>query len=115
MNNPILTLGTGTPTARAESWLPPAAKIQLPMRVRSRIQEPSATNTSHQITVMLMVMNPRSMLEAKMALAEAKPSSSETLADATVPVTALVTPRLMPRSMKNVDNVIRNDGIPVLT
>ena len=33
MNRPILTLVTGTPTARALSWLPPTAKIQLPILV----------------------------------------------------------------------------------
>ena len=33
MNSPILTLFTGTPTARALSRLPPTAKIQLPIRV----------------------------------------------------------------------------------
>ena len=32
---------------------------------------------------------------------------------ATVPVTSLVTPRLMPCRMKNVDSVIRKLGIPV--
>ena len=50
-----------------------------------------------------------------MACADLNPSRSETLAEATVPVTALVTPRLMPRSMKKVDSVIRNVGIPVRT
>ena len=76
---------------------------------------PIATNSSHQSTVTLTVMKPSGMSEAKMALAEANPSSPETLAVATVPVMALVTPRLMPRSMKNVDRVIRKRGIPVLT
>ena len=33
MNSPIFTLVTGTPTARALSWSPPTAKIQLPIRV----------------------------------------------------------------------------------
>ena len=80
MNSPILTFGTGRRPRGRESALPPAAKIQLPIRVRSRIQEPSAMNTSHQMTVMLMVMKPRWMLAAKMALAEANPSSSEMLA-----------------------------------
>ena len=95
--------------------MPPAAKIQLPTLVRSRIQVPIATNSSHQSTVTLTVMNPSGMSEANRALAEANPSSPETLSLATVPVAALVTPRLMPRSMKNVDRVIRNDGILVLT
>src|SRR3954464_10400220 len=115
MNSPIFTFGTGTPTARAESALPPTAKIQLPTLVRSRTQEPIATNSSHQMTVMLTVMNPRLTLPANTALAAGNPSRPETLAVATVPVVALVTPRLMPRSMKNVDSVIRNEGILVLT
>jgi len=45
MNRPILTLATGTPTARAAGEFPPAEKIQLPMRVRSRIQVPMRTKT----------------------------------------------------------------------
>ena len=88
--------------------MPPAAKIQLPTLVRSRIQEPIATNSSHHSTVILTVMNPSGTSEANIALAARNPSSSETLSLATVPVAALVTPRLMPRSMKNVDRVIRN-------
>src|SRR5918994_828497 len=115
MNSPIFTLGTGTPTARAESALPPTAKIQLPTLVRSRIHEASATHSSHQITVILTVMNPSGISEAKIARPEVNPSSSETLSVATVPVVALVTPRLIPRSMKNVDSVIRNEGILVFT
>ena len=50
-----------------------------------------------------------------MACPEANPSSWETFAVATVPVVALVTPRLIPRSMKNVDRVIRKLGILVRT
>ena len=50
-----------------------------------------------------------------MARAEANPSSSETLSVATVPVMALVVPRLTPRSMKNVDSVIKKLGMPVRT
>ena len=38
MNRPIFTLATGTPTARALIADPPTEKIQLPRRVRSRIQ-----------------------------------------------------------------------------
>ena len=48
MNSPILTFGTGTPTARALVGVAPTAKIQLPTLVRSRIQDPIATNSSHQ-------------------------------------------------------------------
>ena len=115
MNSPILTFGTGTPTARAEAALPPTAKIQLPVRVRSRIQEARAVNTSHHTTVILTFMKPSGMSEAKMALAEANPSSSEMLSEATVPVMPLVTARLMPRREKNVARVIRKLGMPVRT
>ena len=73
MNSPIFTLGTGTPTARAESALPPTAKIQLPTLVRSRIQVPIATNSSHHSTVTLTVMNPSGMSEAKIALPGGEP------------------------------------------
>ena len=45
MNRPIFILPTGTPTARALGAEPPTEKIQLPMRVRSRIQLPTATTT----------------------------------------------------------------------
>ena len=38
MNRPIFTLATGTPTLRAALASPPAAKIQLPTRVRSSTQ-----------------------------------------------------------------------------
>ena len=38
MNRPIFIRPTGTPTARADGAEPPTEKIQLPMRVRSRIQ-----------------------------------------------------------------------------
>ncbi len=58
-------------------------------------------------------MKPRSMSEANTARAEEKPSSSETLAVATVPVTSLVTPRLTPWSTKKVESVTRKLGIPV--
>ena len=95
--------------------MPPTAKIQLPVRVRSRIQEASAANTSHHRTVILMFMKPSGMSAAKMALAEANPSSSEMLSEATVPVMPLVTARLMPRSAKNVARVIRKLGMPVRT
>ena len=37
MNRPIFILPTGTPTARAEVGEPPTEKIQLPMRVRSKM------------------------------------------------------------------------------
>src|SRR5215217_2808093 len=69
MNRPILTLRTGTPTARALAALPPAAVIQLPVRVRSSSQVATATNSSHHSTVILTVMNPRPTSEANIAQA----------------------------------------------
>ena len=45
MNRPIFILPTGTPTARALGAEPPTEKIQLPTRVRSRIQVAIATTT----------------------------------------------------------------------
>ena len=45
MNRPIFISATGTPTARADGADPPTEKIQLPMRVRSRIQVAMRTNT----------------------------------------------------------------------
>ncbi len=41
MNNAIFVAVTGTPTARAAGASPPAEKIQLPYRVRSRIRDPT--------------------------------------------------------------------------
>src|SRR3954452_432462 len=115
MNRPILTLRTGTPTARALAGLPPAAKIQLPTLVRSRSHVPTATNASHHSTVTLTVMTPRSRSEAKIALADENPSSWLASEDATAPVTSLVTPRLRPWRMKKVLSVTRKLGIPVRT
>ena len=116
MNSPILTLGTGTPTARAESALPPTAKIQLPTLVRSRIHGADRDEQQPPQHGDLDGDEPeRDVGGEQRPWPEANPSSPETLSVATVPVAALVTPRLMPRSMKNVDRVIRNDGILVLT
>ena len=46
MNRAILVKVTGTPTARADSLLPPVAKIQLPNLVRSSSQVAAAAKTS---------------------------------------------------------------------
>src|SRR6478752_6551577 len=67
MNRAIFTLRSGTPTARAEAWLPPTAKIQLPIRVRCRIQPDKATNANHHSTVTSMVTEPTLKLEEKIA------------------------------------------------
>ena len=115
MNRPILTLFTGTPTARADAALPPTAKIQLPVRVRFRIQVASSTNRIHHTTVILTVTPPMSKDDAKTAFALSKPSMSETFWVDTAPVTSFVTPRFAPCRMKNVPNVIRKLGIPVRT
>ena len=115
MNSPILTLGTGTPTARAESGV--AADGEDPVADLGAQQDPRRRwrrTRSHHSTVILTVMNPSGMSEAKSAWAAMNPSRPETLAVATVPVISLVTPRLMTRSMKNVHRVIRKLGIPVL-
>jgi hypothetical protein len=48
MNSPIFTALTGTPTLRAAFWSPPTAKIQLPSRVRSRIQVATSESPTHQ-------------------------------------------------------------------
>ena len=45
--------------------------------------------------------------------AESKPSTSRRPATRTVPVIALVSPELMPRSEKNIASVTMNDGSPV--
>src|SRR3712207_6337506 len=113
MNRPILVARTGTPTARALAWLPPTAVIQLPVRVRSSSQVPTATNSSHHNTVTFSVMNPRSTSLANTAFALLNPSRALVFGVATVPVTSLVTPRLTPCRMKKVDSVIRKLGIPV--
>jgi len=95
--------------------LPPAAKIQLPTRVRSSSHEATTTNRIHHSTVTFSDMNPRSTSEAKIAWPDPKPSMLLTFGVATVPVIIFVTPRLIPWRMKNVLSVIRKLGIPVRT
>ncbi len=115
MNRPILTFGTGTPTARALAALPPTAKIQLPTRVRSRIHVAMATNTNHQSTVTLIVMTAERDVGGEDGLAEGEPVELGDVGRGHRAGDDLVTPRLMPCSMKNVDRVIRKLGIPVRT
>ncbi len=115
MNSAILVKVTGTPTARAESWLPPTAKIQLPYLVRSSTQVASAANTSHHKTVIFTSTPPMVNSEAKSALAWSKPSMSLMESVATLPVISLVTARLAPCRIRNVPSVIRKLGRPVLT
>ncbi len=111
MNNPILTLVTGTPMARAESWLPPTAKIQFPIRVLNSTQVAIAVNSSHHSTVIRTDTPPTTNEDANTFFAESKPAMSETLGVATCPVTSLVTARLMPVSIRNELSVIRKLGI----
>src|ERR1043165_4203815 len=83
MNSPILTLVTGTPTARALSASPPTAKIQLPIRVLNSTQVATAVNTSHHTTVIRM-LTPNSVNdEANTFCAESQPCMSLTLCVAT--------------------------------
>src|SRR6476661_5685974 len=93
MNRPIFTLFTGTPTARADAAFPPTAKIQLPIRVRVRIQEAMATNNSHHTTVIFTETLPMSNDDAKIDFALSKPSISDTFFVATDAGCSFVTPR----------------------
>ncbi len=115
MNSEILVNLTGTPTARALSWLPPTAKIQLPYLVRSSTQVASAANTSHHTTVIFTWTSPRWKEEEKTLLAWSKPSMSLMSSVATLPVTSLVTARLTPWRPRKVPRVTRKLGSPVRT
>src|SRR3954469_20195648 len=98
MNSPILTLVTGTPTARALSASPPTAKIQLPILVLNKTHVAIAVNTSHHTTVMRIPTPNTVNDDAKTERAESKPAMSLTLWVATWPATNLVTARLTPAS-----------------
>jgi len=50
MKSPIFTRSTGTPARRAASASPPAARIQLPARMRASTQVASAARPSHHAT-----------------------------------------------------------------
>ncbi len=50
MKRPTFVVKTGTPTWRADSLAPPTAKIQLPARVRRRIQVATAATRNHHST-----------------------------------------------------------------
>jgi hypothetical protein len=60
-------LTPGPPPAGADAAFPPTAKIQLPIRVRVRIQVEMPTNSSHHSTVICTRTEPRLKLEAKIA------------------------------------------------
>src|SRR5689334_12930742 len=83
MNNPTLTAVTGTPTARALSWSPPTAKIQLPMRVLNNTNVATAVNSSHQNTVMRTSTPKIGNDEENTFCAESQPCMSLTLGVAT--------------------------------
>ncbi len=114
MNREIFVKATGTPTARAESLLPPTAKIQLPYLVRSSTQVASAAKASHHTTVILTWTTPTSKDEENSAFAWLKPSMSLMSSVATLPVISLVTARLTPWRIRNVPSVTRKEGRPVL-
>src|SRR5579872_5850573 len=115
MNKPTLVWTIGTPTARALRALPPTAKIQLPTRVRKRIQVPSATSASHHKMLTLTSVPPTLNVDAKIERAELKPAMLEISFVATFPVTSRVTARLAPCSMRNVPSVTKKLGRPVRT
>ncbi len=115
MNSVILVKVTGTPTARADSLLPPTAKIQLPYLVRSSTQVARAAKASHHTTVIFTWTPPTSKEEAKRALAWSKPSMSLMSSVATLPVTSLVTARFTPWRIRKVPRVTRKLGRPVFT
>ncbi len=101
---------TGTPVARAASAPPPTAKIQLPARVRSRIQVATATMANHHRMVTLRVTEPMFHCEAKRTRAEEKPSMSAMVLVETVPVISLVKPRFRPVSIRKVPSVMMKLG-----
>ena len=68
-------------------------------------------NSIHHSTVIRIETLPMVNEDAKTFFAESKPCMSDTLEVATWPVTSLVTARLIPVSIRNVDSVIRNEGI----
>lgn len=115
MKSVILVKVTGTPTARALSWLPPTAKIQLPYLVRSRTQVAMAAKTSHHTTVIFTWTPPTSKEEAKTFFAWSNPSMVLMSSVATFPVISLVTARLTPCRIRNVPRVTRKLGSPVRT
>src|SRR5690349_11190388 len=115
MNSPILTLLTGTPTARELGAEPPTAKIQLPMWVRSSTQVATAMNRIHHSSVIRICTPATVNDDANTLRAEANPWMLDTSLVPTLPVICLVIARLRPRSMKNVPRVTRKLGIPVFT
>src|SRR6478736_5738158 len=83
MNSPIFTAVTGTPTARALSWSPPTAKIQLPILVLNSTHVATAVNNSHHNTVIRTDTPAMVNDEENTFCAEAQPCISLTLGVAT--------------------------------
>src|SRR5256885_16709779 len=86
MNSPILTLFTGTPTARDDGADPPTAKIQFPRWVRSSTQVATTMNSTHHSRVTRIDTPPTVNDEANTLCADLKPSMSDTSLVPTLPV-----------------------------
>src|SRR3954465_123087 len=114
MNSAIFVAVTGTPTARAAGASPPAARIQLPYRVRSSSNDPTMGRMIQEITVISMLTGPTLKLDANTACALSNPSMSLIEFDETPPATIRVTARFTPWRTKNVPRVTRKLGRPVL-
>src|ERR1700744_3586971 len=83
MNRAIFIRPTGTPTARALGAEPPTEKIQLPVRVRSRIHVAIATMMIQYTIEVRMFTPPMEKLDENTFRAELKPWMSEMLGLAT--------------------------------
>src|SRR6266545_2514184 len=110
MNSAIFVLATGTPTLRAAGALPPAAKIQFPALVRSSTQVATAVTPSHQKMATRNCTPNIGTVEANRACARPYPGTVAMPLIWTLLVIALVTPRLMPCSIRNVPSVMMKLG-----
>ncbi len=115
MNSAIFVRAAGTPTARAACSFPPTAKIQLPALDRIRTQVARAVTPSHQKIATRKSTPPAVTEPASTARAPSYPSALLRPLTCTVPVSALVTPRLSPCSMRNVPRVTMKLGSLVRT
>src|SRR4029078_12676061 len=114
INNPILVLVTGTPTARAAFASPPAAKIQFPTLVRSSTHEATATRMIQKNTVIFTSTPPTPIEDANTARADAKPSRFEIDGGHPAPPISRVRARFRPVSIRNVARVTMKLGSFVL-
>src|SRR5262245_1221927 len=115
MNRPTLVPAAGTPTERAAGALPPTAKIQLPIFVRTRIQVATAAITIHHRIATRNCTPNSENVPASSGFTTSYPGALASPDTCTVPVIALVTPRLRPCSIRNVLSVTMKLGSPVLT